>query len=129
MTVRERFNKLTSDELAEELKRINAMRDWCSELEDDSCMAAYLDSEYGNNRYSDEFENADLEELRDFLCKTINESGSRYVNFDIDCYDKNECLEIIWDKNGKRLSVTFTNFSKYTLEELASLWKKCDARK
>lgn len=55
MTVRERFNTLTSIELAEELKRLKAMRDWCSELDDDSCMADYLDSEYGNNEYS-EFE-------------------------------------------------------------------------
>lgn len=56
MTVRERFNTLTSIELAEELKRLKEMRDWCSELEDDNCMAAYLDSEYGNNEYREEFE-------------------------------------------------------------------------
>ncbi len=53
MTVRERFNTLTSVELAAELKRIKEMRDWCSELDDDRDMAAYLDSEYGNNEYSD----------------------------------------------------------------------------
>ena len=56
MTVRERFNTLTSVELAKEFKRIKEMRDWCSELDDDEYMAAYLDSEYGNNEYSDEFE-------------------------------------------------------------------------
>ena len=56
MTVRERFNTLTSLELAEELNRIKELRWTCSELEDDRCMADYLDSEYGNNEYS-EYEN------------------------------------------------------------------------
>lgn len=56
MTVRERFNTLTSTELAKELKRLKEMQDWCSELYNDKCMAAYLDSEYGNNQYSEEFE-------------------------------------------------------------------------
>lgn len=56
MTVRERFNTLTSVELAEELNRIKELRWECSELEDDRCMADYLDSEYGNNEYS-EYEN------------------------------------------------------------------------
>lgn len=52
MTVRERFNTLTSVELAAELKRIEEMCLGCSELCDDRYMAAYLDSEYGNNEYS-----------------------------------------------------------------------------
>ncbi len=52
MTVRERFNKLTSVELAKELNRIKELCQICSELEDEECMAEYLDSEYGNNEYS-----------------------------------------------------------------------------
>ncbi len=52
MTVRERFNTLTSVELAKELNRIKEMRWGCSELDDPATMAAYLDSEYGNNEYS-----------------------------------------------------------------------------
>lgn len=53
MTVRERFLTLTSVELAEELERIREIRMDCSELEDSRRMADYLDSEYGNNEYSD----------------------------------------------------------------------------
>ncbi len=52
MTVRERFNTLTSVELAKELNRIKEMRWDCTELDNEANMAAYLDSEYGNNEYS-----------------------------------------------------------------------------
>ncbi len=53
MTVREHLFTLTSVELAEELERIRQMAMGCSELDDSRCMAAYLDSEYRNNDYSD----------------------------------------------------------------------------
>jgi hypothetical protein len=52
MTVRERFNTLTSEELAVEMDRIKSLRMICSELDAPKRMANYLDSEYGNNEYS-----------------------------------------------------------------------------
>lgn len=44
---------IRSVELAEELNRLKELRWECSELDDDRCMANYLDSEYGNNEYSE----------------------------------------------------------------------------
>jgi hypothetical protein len=53
MTVRERFNTLTSEQLAEELERIQNLKECYSELDNISNMADYLNSEYLNNQYSD----------------------------------------------------------------------------